>query len=138
MKRILHALLVVLASFPWALGCLGFGAALLFTLAADRLWPGADHGNCWSFVGPKWSRWGGYIVVRWADDVVIPHWRIIPRSLRGRRFVPHAMWLEKWPADVEMQQTVPLKRSKNPLKTLYFRYIVRRSERPHDSTWGGL
>ena len=126
--RALHALLVVLAFVPWALGCLGFGLALLLVLAADWLWPNATHGNCWSFVGPLWARYGGYIVVRMADDVTII----------GRRFIPHALWLEKWPSDVAMQQTMPLKRSRNPLRTLYFQFKVRRSERPHDSTWGDL
>jgi hypothetical protein len=129
--RALHALLVVLAFFPWALGCISFGLALLFTLAADWLWPDATHGNCWTYVGPRWFKHGGYILIRAADDV-----RVL-----GRGFIPHAIWVKRWPMDAEVEQTLPIKRTGArwlPWRTLYFPFKVRHSERPHNSTWGDL
>lgn len=129
--RVLHAIVVVLAFFPWALGCLMFAVALGLVLLADRIWPDADWGNCWSFVGPRWYRHGGYIAIRSADEV----------SVSGCGPIPHAMWITTWPADAAVQQTRPRKRTGArwlPWRTLYFPYVVKKSERPHNSNWADL
>lgn len=129
MKRPLHALLVVGAFVPWAFGCACFAVALWLTVLADKLWPAADHGNCWSYAGPRWWRWGGYILVRPADDV----------RVMGRGFIPHAIWVKTMPSDaseLEVEQTRPLHRSKAkwmPWRTLYFPFAVLRKERPHNA-----
>jgi len=124
----IHALLVLLAAIPWAVGVLCFALALLLVLTADWLIPGATWGNCWSFVGPKWAKRGGYIVIRMADDV----------KVFGVQIIPHAIWLPAWPPDLPVHQTKPLRRSRNPLRTLYFPFRVSTRERPHDSRHGDL
>lgn len=128
-RRALHALIVVAAFFPWCLGVALFGAALWLTLIADRLWPEADHGNCWSFVGPRWFRHGGYIGVRLADDV----------RVAGKPVIPHAIWVTALPEaapGLSLQQTKPIKRSRNrwfPWRVVYFPFTVSRHERPHNA-----
>jgi hypothetical protein len=126
--RALHALLVLSAVPFWIVGVLMFGVALLWVLAADRVWPNATWGNCWSFVGPKWAKFGGYMGVRLAPDV----------RIFGVRVIPHAFWIPAWPADTPVQQTMPRKRSKNPLHTPYFPFSVATREKPIDSTWSDL
>lgn len=126
MKRIIHAPLVILAAVPWAFGCLLFAVALGLTILADRVWPNATHGNCWSFVGPRWWRYGGYLLIRPADDV-----RVL-----GVGIIPHAIWVHGLAEDNELKQTVPLERSLStsvPWRTLYFRFKVIRKERPRNS-----
>lgn len=96
MRKLAHALIVLLAVLPWLIGCVGFGLALLLGLAADRLNPDARRGNCWTFAGPKWAKAGGYLAVRMAG---------FPR-ICGRRFVPHAIWVPSL-AGVPLEQTEP-------------------------------
>ena len=73
MTRIGHRALVTLAVLPWALGVALFGVAWALIMLADKLWTGATSGNCWSYAGPRWSRAGGYLLVRWADGVPVLH-----------------------------------------------------------------
>ena len=131
-RRIVHAALVI-ASVPlWVVGCVGFAAAAAPILLAHRIWPQADRGNCWSFVGPRWLRHGGYLVVRPAGNV-----RIFGCP------VPHAIWLRSMPAGADIEQTVPqralgaagdtrldrvLLKMLHP-GLLYFRFRVSRIER---------
>ena len=131
LRASIHAALVLLAVVPWIVGLLGFGAALLLVLAADWVWPDANRGNCWSFVGPRWVKHGGYIVVRPADGV-----RVL-----GRFWVPHAFWMPKIGMDNVILQTHPATRSRSkwlPWRTLYFEFRVRKRESPHNSDWADL
>lgn len=114
-------LLIALAAIPWAVGVIGFSIALLLVVIADKLIPKATHGNCWSFVGPRWSKHGGYIVVRMADDI----------RIFGRRVIPHALWLRSWPEGADVQQTEPVTRKRHPLHTIYFRFRVKNTESKH-------
>lgn len=119
LRLALHAGLVILAALPWAIGCLGYWAAMWLTVWADRVWPDATHGNCWSFVGPKWLKEGGYVVVRWAHPPM------------GR--IPHSIWMRNIPEGAEIQQTEPVRRARRwwqAHRTLYFRWrIVDREKR---------
>lgn len=125
-RRFLHAVLILLAVVPWAFGCLLFSLALLLTILADRLWPNADHGNCWSFVGPRWAKHGGYLLIRPADGV----------RVFGKGIIPHVIWLKSLPKEgVVLEQTFPLFRSKSrwlPWRTLYFKYKLLSREREHN------
>jgi hypothetical protein len=119
--KALHAILVVVAFVPWLIGCIGFGAALALVLLADRIWPGATRGNCWSYVGPRWWRRGGYLLIRWAA---------------GWPMIPHAAWVRELSADNALEQTVPLERvTRWSLwwKTLYFPFRVSSVEQPRNA-----
>lgn len=121
LRHALHAAICIAAFVPWLVGVLAFGVALLFTLAADRLWPDATWGNCWTFVGPRWFRHGGYVQVRMAPA---------PR-LFGRRIIPHAIWLKTAHPDSDVEQTAPIirvMRFRDAWQTLYFRFRVHRQE----------
>jgi len=131
MKRFFHAVLVLLAVIPWAVGVTLFAIALVLVLLADKLWPNADWGNCWSFCGPKWVKEGGYLVARPADGV----------RFLGKLWIPHVFWMPKIGDGNTVLQTFPIDRTKArwlPWRTLYFRFIVRGKERPHNSTFGDL
>jgi hypothetical protein len=120
MKRILHAAVVILAFVPWVIGCLGFGAAIALALLADRILPNARHGNCWSFALPRWWRNGGYLLVRWANGMP----------------VPHAAWVRRLSDGNELEQTAPLHRVTSWAllwKTLYFPFRVTTVEKPQNA-----
>jgi hypothetical protein len=126
-KRALHALFVYCSVVPWALGCLLFGLALFFTILAHRTLPDTDMGNCWTFLGPRWFKHGGYILVRWADDV----------RVFGKLRIPHAIHVTHLGEDTTLFQTVPRERSKNkwlPWRTMYFKYRVKTTEKSRDAT----
>lgn len=131
MRRVLHATLVLLAVVPFAIGLAGFGVALLLVLLADFAWPKATWGNCWSFVGPRWFKHGGYLVVRPADGV----------RIAGSGWVPHAMWMPEIGTDASIVQTFPESRSGAqwlPWRVIYFPYRVVRKERAHNSNWADI
>lgn len=123
-RRAVHALIIILAVIPWFIGLLGFGLALLLVLLADRVWPDATMGNCWSFVGPRWFRHGGYILIRPADNV-----RVLNIG-----WIPHAIWVKSLSDGVELEQTHPDNRTAAkwiPWRTVYFPFKVLHRERPH-------
>ncbi len=127
MKRALHASIVLAAVLPWAVAMMLLALALLLVRAAHRVWPDADHGNCWSFAGPRWHAEGGYLLVRMAEDV----------RIAGVRVIPHCIWLRSLPAGADIEQTVPLKRARSAwafLHTPYFRFRVSRLERTRKET----
>lgn len=126
-KRIGHFIFVVGASIPWLVGVIFFWLALLMVIAADKLWPNADMGNCWSFVGPKWAKYGGYMLVRPADGV---------RAI-GFGKVPHVIWVKKLTADVLLQQSAPLDRYTGKWllwRKFYFKHNIIDTENSHDAT----
>jgi hypothetical protein len=131
-RRAAHAALCVAAFVPWLLGALGFGCALLLALLADRVWPNATWGNCWTQTGPRWWRHGGYLLIRWADG----------QQIGGVGGVPHAIWVHTLPDDgIGLLQTKPLRRRSTrilPWYTLYFELDVIDRERPHNSSWSKL
>lgn len=130
-RRILHAILILLAALPFAVGVTFFAIAAVLVIWADKLWPDADCGNCWSFVAPKWIKHGGYIVNRAADGVTVS----------GHGLIPHAMWMPEISPDAVILQTHPVRRKTGkwfPWFTLYFPFKVLRKERPHNSNWADL
>jgi hypothetical protein len=117
LRKLGHAVLVLIAVLPWLISCLSFALALWLVGIADKTLPNANIGNCWSFVGPLWRRKGGYMAIRPA---------------RGFRFIPHALWVPKIPPELPVQQTVPIERAtklKDIWKTVYFKYKVVYTEK---------
>ncbi len=132
MRHALHAIVCLLAAIPWALGVMLFSCALLLTILADRIWPNATWGNCWTQAGPRWWRHGGYLLVRSADG----------QKVLGIGGIPHAAWVHTLPdSGIGLLQTKPKHRRKSrflPWYTLYFELDLIKHERPHNSKWGGL
>ena len=125
MRRALHALLVLLSMVPivaaWALLALG----LVGMVWADKLWPTADRGNCWSYAGPRWWRHGGYLGMRSADGV----------RLAGFGLVPHVMWVMSLGTDARIEQTMPVNRYSGRWllwRKLYFRFTVADNDHKHE------
>lgn len=126
MRKFIHAFLVYCSVVPWIFGCLLFWMALGLTILAHKTLPEVTKGNCWTFVGPRWYKRGGYILIRWADDVRVS------KYLR----IPHAIWVTHISPETKLFQTVPLERSKNkwlPWKTLYFKYKIKTTENSRDA-----
>jgi hypothetical protein len=122
-RHALHAVICIAAFFPWLVGVLGFGAALALTVLADKLWPNATWGNCWTYVGPRWFKHGGYVQMRL---VKCP-------KIFGRSFIPHAIWLRESHPEAKLEQTEPMtriKRLRDAWQTIYFRFYIHTSE-PH-------
>ena len=56
-----HWLICSAALLFFAVSITAFCAVVLAAVAADRVWPNAGMGNCWTHVLPRWWRRGGYI-----------------------------------------------------------------------------
>ena len=128
-RHALHAAICIAAFFPWLLGVLLFGGALLLTLLADRVMPRASWGNCWTYVGPRWHRQGGYVMVCMAPS---------PR-LFGRRIIPHAIWCRSSHPELAVEQTAPVRRVRrfrDAWQAVYFRFTVKHTE-PYQRNEGG-
>jgi hypothetical protein len=126
-KKLAHAILVIGAAIPWAAGMFALFLSTLCVLAADKVWPNANKGNCWSFAGPLWWKNGGYLSVRPADG----------QKILGLFTIPHAIWMPEWPEGTPIKQTHPVRRHKSkwfPFYTVYFEYEVKDTEKPHNGT----
>lgn len=125
MGRVLHIILVYLAIIPWMLAVTLGVLCLILVMLAEKAWPNATCGNCWSFVGPKWFKHGGYLGIRYADGI----------RIFGKLRVPHAIWIKSLgTADVE--HTFPVHRSKAkylPWRILYFPFLVKTKDSSHDA-----
>lgn len=128
MRRAVHFLLVMLGTIPWSVGYFSFVVAIGIARLCDRVWPNATHGNCWSFTLPRWSRQGGYLILRESAGV----------RMFKRLIVPHALWARSIdPLDLE--QTIPLRRASPmwiPWQVVYFHFRVSKQERDHHAKEG--
>ena len=130
MRRFAHLVLVLLAGLPWVIGYFAFATSALLVWVADKVWPEADHGNCWSYAGPRWLKHGGYLAVR-----VVPSAKFL-----GAFPVLHAVLLHQMPDGAVLEMTMPLRRQKTkwlPWRTFYFHYRVARKDRAI-SDWADL
>jgi hypothetical protein len=128
----LHATICMVAILPWLIGVFGFYIALWFGILADKVWPNATWGNCWTHAGPLWHRRGGYLCIRWADSqLILGRWRI-----------PHSFHIDTFPEDkVGLTQAVPTYPKQfrlYPYYVLYHHIEVVHNERPHNSAWTSL
>lgn len=123
-----HWLICSAALAFFAVSATAFCAVVLAAVAADRIWPSAGMGNCWTHVLPRWWRRGGYIAIRRADRVSLCKW--LP--------VPHALHIESLPRKgVSLTQFVPTKRNQPrfcPAVVGYYVGEVRTVEAPHNAT----
>lgn len=127
MKKLLHALLVIGAAVPWTIGMFALFLSSLGALAADKVWPNATKGNCWSYAWPKWLKQGGYIDIRPAEG----------QRILGVFFLPHVIWMPEWPEGIPIKHAQPIKRHHSrwiPWYTLYYDFEVKDTEKPHNGT----
>jgi len=126
MKKIVHALLVIIAAVPWAIAVTCGAVCLALVVIADKVWPNATWGNCWSYAGANWYKHGGYLLVRAADTV----------RLMGIGWIPHALWVKELNDEVKLEHTAPLRRGHAryfPWMIFYFPYEIKPIEEPHDA-----
>ena len=127
MRQFAHFITIFIAAILWAFGCIGYALAFLFTYIADKLQPNTKYGNCWSYVGPKWVKHGGYLFVRPADGQRFLKW--LP--------VLHVGWVKNLdPRCVEIEQYAPIERKQGrfmPWHVFYYKGEIKRTETPHPS-----
>lgn len=127
-RTVAHWLICSAALAFFAVSATAFCFVVLATVAADRIWPNAGMGNCWTHVLPRWWRRGGYIAIRRADRVSLC--KLLP--------VPHALHLESLPRKgVSLTQFVPIRRKQPricPAIVGYYVGEVRTVEAPHNAT----
>lgn len=132
LRRVAHAVLVTAAAPPYLIAYLLLVLCAGLVVVAEHVLPHARVGNCWSYVGPRWLKYGGYIAIRAARGV----------SLSGSLLVPHAIWIRELPPGTDMRQTVPLNRRKSrwfPWFVAYFPFKVVDTERnPVETNWNEL
>jgi hypothetical protein len=128
MKTGIHFLMVFIAALFWIVGCSFFFIAFIFTWLADKLIPYSIKGNCWSFAGPLWVKYGGYLLIRPADGQRV--FGIFP--------ILHVAWVKNLdPRGLELLQFFPTKRKNGrfmPWHVLYYTGEVRDVEKPHPSS----
>ncbi len=120
--RALHAVLLLLSMVPILLAWVLLAIGLFGLVLADKLWPAADRGNCWSFAAPRWWRHGGYLGMRSADGV----------RLCGFGLVPHVVHVDAFGDGSRISHTLPTNRYSGRWllwRKLYFRFTVVDSDK---------
>lgn len=127
-RAISHWLICSVALAFGAVAATAFCFVVVAAVAANRVWPNAPVGNCWTHVLPRWWRRGGYIAIRRADRVSLCKW--LP--------VPHALHIETLPhRGVKLTQFVPVRRKQPRIFQAVVGYYVgevRTVESPHNAT----
>ncbi len=130
-RRIAHAAVSVTAIVPFSFGMVNMLISWGLVLIADKIWPNATWGNCWTFVGPKLFKHGGAVLIEKAQGPMLL--KVIP--------VPHAIMVHHLGEDTVFEMTMPLKRTKAqwiPWRAGYFPFRVVRQKKRQDSTWADL
>ena len=121
MRQLAHFALVMLGTVPWLVAYWAGALSMLLTVAADRVWPDADRGNCWSHALPKW-RGHRALVLTFVDDARFLRW--FP--------VVHCALLPEFPRRSSYEMTQPVERRKTawfPWFTFCFRFKIIRHDR---------
>ena len=114
-RRAAHLLLAAVGIVLWALLALGACALVALAVLGHRIWPQADRGDCWTYALPRWALHGGGLR--------------ITISRVGWLRIPRAAWIR---LDGVIERAEPVARAHTArealwgLRTLYFRYRVRR------------
>lgn len=120
-RRALHFALAMIGAALWLVIAALSAALVWLSVFGAWVWPGAERGNCWTYALPRWIREGGGLLIT------------LDRLRLGRVPVPHAAWVRGAVEDV--LETEPVRRrntlrgSLYGLRTLYFRFAVRHTER---------
>lgn len=115
MRRTVHAALAAIGIALWLLLAAGSCALVALAVLGHRVWPDADRGDCWIYALPRWAIHGGGLR--------------ITISRVGWLRIPRAAWIRP---DGVIERAEPVQRARTArqswygLRTLYFRYRVRR------------
>lgn len=118
-RRVAHAALIVVAALPLLVAFGAIRAVEALAVLADRVWPGADRGNCWTWALLQHRRHGGYLFSRPVRDAQLA-WVGEP---------PHVGWVER--IDGPVMQTEPVSRYRGRwllLRWVYFQFTVKMDE----------
>lgn len=122
MRRAAHMMLTLIGAVPWLIayfmGLLCVGLAWL----ADKVWPDADAGNCWSYALHRWVIGRGALVLTFVEDA---------RFLQTLPVI-HCTWMPEGPGRAPLEMTQPVERQTTlwlPWWAFYFRYRVVKIER---------
>lgn len=119
LRNVCHGTLAVLGGFVWLV--VYFLTLLMIALSwlGDRLIPGSDMGNCYSYALPRWAQYRGALVLTFVEDV----------RLLGILPVVHATWAPRGVHNLtETETTVPVRRRSTqwvPWYVFYFKFKVR-------------
>ena len=122
MRRAAHFALVMLGNAALLFAYAALLMASIPYLLADRAWPGADRGNCWSFAIAQAWREGGYLRWRMVRHVPLP--------------LPHLAWLSH--AGAQPLQTEPHYRHKGwrvLFVWMYFRFWIKAEDSQPSPAW---
>lgn len=98
---------------------------MALVVIADKVWPNATWGNCWSYAGANWYKYGGYLLVRAADTV----------RLLGIGWIPHAIWVKDIGNGV-LEHTAPIRRGRAKYLSwmiFYFPYEIITEDSDHNA-----
>ena len=117
------SLVLAFGSVILTLSCL----VIYLTVLADKVWPNAQYGNCWTYTLPRWKKYGGYLLIRSSDGV-----RFLDTFP-----VPHVIWVQSLDTagsvlsqfHPEVRQSVRLL----PCFTAYYKGKVLNEERNHQA-----
>lgn len=128
MRQIAHFITILFAAIIWAIGCVCYALSLLLTIIANILIPNSKYDNCWSYAGPRWFKYGGYLFIRPADGQRFLKW--LP--------VLHVGWVKNIdPNCIEIEQYAPIERKSGkffPWHVFYYAGEIKKTETPHPSS----
>jgi len=67
-RKLLHAAILLAAAAPWIIAYFMLALAAGMCWAADRVWPNATRGNCWSFALHRWCKERGVLALSFVED----------------------------------------------------------------------
>lgn len=123
-RRALHTLITYVAAVPLLVAWGAISVTSWLAALADRVWPGANRGNCWMFALARQRARGGYLAARPARDV----------QVTGVGVPPHVAWVESL-GGMRMQQTRPTERYEGRwllLRWIYFPFTVASDDHPEE------
>lgn len=122
MRRVAVAALLTVGIVPWIFGVLCLGLCVQISVLARALMPDSRHGNCWTYAMPRWYEHGGWMMIRWSEDV----------RLFGLFRIPHAVWLKRLPDEgVQLESFSPTDRKPGrwfPWHVLWFHGHVKTTD----------
>jgi hypothetical protein len=127
MRQVLHAALILLGTLPWLIAYWAAVVAAGLCWLADKAWPEADRGNCWSYALPKWIEGRGVLAMSFVEDA----------RFLGLFPVIHCAVFPEFPRRASFEMTQPVERRRTqwfPWWSFYFRFRVVRVQRHPKAT----
>src|SRR5574337_685941 len=98
LRRAIYIFLLIFGIPFWVVAVTLLTFVAWLCVVGYELWPDADYGNCWTYALRMYAVYGGYVCIRNAHGRV-KFLKVFP--------VPHIIWANTLPPDIEVQQFVP-------------------------------